>query len=231
MGPVRDGNPKPICPLHTCNECKVQILFAFSSKKNNMWRCFRCPLAYDFKHRPRDVHIISEGIFLCIRHIQEDEDLPQLSNDIFKKLEMNHRMYSDGESITPPAIRARLQNQRKKLLENSSRLREHLRNGGDRADDGVIINKKRLPVGIGHEEDEGNSDDDHRNNPRGNKAIKKIRLRNDAASSLYRYYLELITFLLVLIRIVSSRHNRNGQNHFNDWHQNYNQNNLYPPQV
>ena len=183
MGPVRDGNPKPICPLHSCNECKVQTLFAFSSKKNNMWRCFRCPLAFDLKHRPRDVHIISDGIFLCIRHIQEDEDLPQLSNDIFKKLEMNHRLYSDGQPTTP-AVRALLQNQRKKLLENSSRLREHLRNGGDKTDS-VSINKKRVHIEIGDDAAvEGDSDDDRK--PMGNKAIKKVRPRDDTAARLYR---------------------------------------------
>ena len=28
------------------------------------------------------MHILIEGIFLCIRHIQEEEDLPELSDDL-----------------------------------------------------------------------------------------------------------------------------------------------------
>ena len=100
----------------------------------------------------------------------------------------------------------------------------------DKADDGVTINKKRAHVEAGDEEDEVNSDDDYRN-PKGNTAIKRVRLRNHTSSRLHRYYLELNTFLLVLIRIISFRRNKNRQNHLNDWHQNYSQSNLYSPQV
>ena len=45
-------------------------------------RCFRCPKAYHLKCRPRDLHNLSLGLFLCIAHVNEDFELPPLPPEL-----------------------------------------------------------------------------------------------------------------------------------------------------
>jgi hypothetical protein len=128
---------KPVCARHTCAECKSTCMTPFNSKKVSWWRCFRCPLAFDSGHRPRDVHIISEGIFLCIRHIQEDEELPEPNEDLFRRIVAKERMWSDvlkskseGQSSydeKDKAIRDRTLKERRQMLDRASRMQNLMR--------------------------------------------------------------------------------------------------------
>lgn len=78
---------KFICKQHACDDCQEN--FVLPTKRKQLYRCFRCPKAYDAKHRPRDVHVLLNEIFLCIKHIQEDEIWPEMSAELKLKLELN----------------------------------------------------------------------------------------------------------------------------------------------
>ena len=71
-----------ICPLHSCTNCGENN--QNSNKRSMLWRCFRCPKAYDLKHRPRDVHVLAAGIFLCIEHTVQKEIWPELPKSLEK---------------------------------------------------------------------------------------------------------------------------------------------------
>jgi hypothetical protein len=73
-----------VCPLHTCESCGETQTQA--KKRSLMWRCLRCPKAYDLKHRPRDVHVLAAGIFLCIKHTLEEECWPELSEKLLERV-------------------------------------------------------------------------------------------------------------------------------------------------
>lgn len=159
MGNVKPG--KPVCARHTCNECKNTSTTPFNSMKVSWWRCFRCPLAFDSCHRPRDVHIISEGIFLCIRHIQEGEVLPEPNEDLFRRIAAKERMWSDvlkskseGQSSydeKEKAIRDRTLKERRQMLDRASRMQDLMRkkaaaetgDAGDTSTSDIAIKKKR----------------------------------------------------------------------------------------
>ena len=73
------GDFTPLSNFSSCHESVSDLKKKDEKKKRIiLWRCFRCPVSYDLKHRPKDVHVITDGLFLCIRHIQEDEELPEL---------------------------------------------------------------------------------------------------------------------------------------------------------
>jgi hypothetical protein len=73
------------CKLHTCDTCGDTN--TDPAKRKQLWRCFRCPKAFDSKHRPRDVHVLAEGLFLCIRHTQEEEVWPEISQQLLDRLQ------------------------------------------------------------------------------------------------------------------------------------------------
>lgn len=72
-----------VCPQHTCDECG--ITHTQPQKRLLMWRCFRCPKAFDLIHRPRDVHVLAAGIFLCITHTVTEESWPELPTSLMKQ--------------------------------------------------------------------------------------------------------------------------------------------------
>lgn len=72
-----------VCPLHICGTCGVSHTDV--KKRSLIWRCFRCPKAYDLTHRPRDVHVLAPGIFLCIRHTINEESWPDLPDALVKR--------------------------------------------------------------------------------------------------------------------------------------------------
>lgn len=88
-----------VCKLHSCDACGDVVINP--SKRNTLWRCFRCPKAFDSKHRPRDVHVLAEGVFLCIRHTQEEEIWPEMSKSIVERLaQRNQVKYITYNSIS-----------------------------------------------------------------------------------------------------------------------------------
>ena len=84
-------NDKNICNLHRCFDCKEQVLDY--KKKKDLHKCFRCPKAFDLKHRPRDVHVLGNEYFLCIRHVNEEEQLPELGKDIQEKMALRKQVW------------------------------------------------------------------------------------------------------------------------------------------
>ena len=82
IGGESDSNN--ICNLHFCNDCGEKCLQF--QKRNSLCKCFRCPKAFDLKHRPRDVHILAGEYFLCIKHVNEDESVPELSKEVEEKI-------------------------------------------------------------------------------------------------------------------------------------------------
>lgn len=89
------GGGKNICTLHRCHDCKDEVLDI--KKKKDLLKCFRCPKAYDRKHRPRDVHVLGNEYFLCIQHVNEEENIPELGKDIMEKMEKRkqvHKIFS-----------------------------------------------------------------------------------------------------------------------------------------
>lgn len=66
-----------------------------------MWKCFRCPKAFDTQHRPRDVHVLIDNLFLCIRHIQEDEVWPELSTELQNELDQLNKVIKDKSRVWP----------------------------------------------------------------------------------------------------------------------------------
>jgi len=83
-----------VCKLHSCDSCGETVINP--AKRKNLWRCFRCPKAFDSKHRPRDVHILAEGLFLCIRHTQEEETWPEISKELSNILEARNKSTSSS---------------------------------------------------------------------------------------------------------------------------------------
>jgi hypothetical protein len=90
-----------VCKLHSCDSCGEVI--TNPSKRNSLWRCFRCPKAFDTKHRPRDVHVLAEGLFLCIRHTQEEEVWPEMSKSLADRLEKRNQQVTHSLSFAPPS--------------------------------------------------------------------------------------------------------------------------------
>jgi hypothetical protein len=88
-----------ICKLHSCDSCGEVV--TNPSKRNSLWRCFRCPKAFDSKHRPRDVHVLAEGLFLCIRHTQEEEVWPEMSKSLTEQLEKRNQQVTHSPSAFP----------------------------------------------------------------------------------------------------------------------------------
>lgn len=83
-----DGQSDGICPLHVCAACGEVV--SESSQRKTLVRCFRCPKAYHQKCRPRDVHNLGQGVFLCISHISENMELPPLPPELLRlSKEMN----------------------------------------------------------------------------------------------------------------------------------------------
>jgi hypothetical protein len=86
------ANEKKICDLHKCFECN-DVVLEFKKKKD-LCKCFRCPKAYDLKHRPRDVHVLGNEYFLCITHVNEEENMPEIGNDVQEKMEKRKHVVS-----------------------------------------------------------------------------------------------------------------------------------------
>lgn len=77
-----------VCPLHTCHNCgKTPPNIHEAKKRSRIWRCFRCPKAYDLLHRPRDVHVLASGLFLCIEHTLEEESWPEVPSELIERVE------------------------------------------------------------------------------------------------------------------------------------------------
>jgi hypothetical protein len=79
-----------VCKLHSCDSCGDVVTNPM--KRQLLWRCFRCPKAFDSKHRPRDVHVLAEGLFLCIRHTQEEEVWPDMPKKLADRLEQRNQV-------------------------------------------------------------------------------------------------------------------------------------------
>ena len=89
--PSSSGNASMIvCPLHICGTCGVS--HTDLKKRSLMLRCFRCPKAYDIMHRPRDVHVLSGNIFLCIKHTLIEETWPDLPDSLVKRAKSRIRV-------------------------------------------------------------------------------------------------------------------------------------------
>ena len=88
-----DGVAKKICDRHKCFECKESILDY--KLRQELSKCFRCPKAFDIRHRPRDVHVLGGEYFLCIKHVNEEENMPEIGNDVRAKMEKRNivRLY------------------------------------------------------------------------------------------------------------------------------------------
>lgn len=76
------GEGGQVCPIHTCGTCNETLLDP--SKRRNTLRCFRCPKSFHMKCRPRDLHSLGQGLFLCIAHVSEQENLPALSAHLLR---------------------------------------------------------------------------------------------------------------------------------------------------
>lgn len=101
--------PDFVCKLHCCDNCGDVV--TSPAKRKQLWRCFRCPKAFDVKHRPRDVHVLADGLFLCIRHTQEEEVWPEISKELLERLEkQNKGIKSDfkqsGTSLSSQQLRS-----------------------------------------------------------------------------------------------------------------------------
>ncbi len=79
-----EHSSKNVCNLHRCCECAESCLQFH--KRKSLWKCFRCPKAFDLKHRPRDVHIIAGEYFMCIKHVNEVEVVPEMGPEIKEKI-------------------------------------------------------------------------------------------------------------------------------------------------
>ena len=139
-----------------------------------MWRCFRCPTAYDIKHRPRDVHIMTDGLFLCIRHVQEEEELPELSPDLFRTLEIRNRMHNgtddegrDGKPRKGIPLRELLNSQRDRIKKNASKLRSKLSSSSSSSDIIEVLKKRSRD----RDDDSDDSEDNDRKSR--NKSMKQ----------------------------------------------------------
>ena len=171
--------------------------------KTTWWRCFRCPLAFDSSHRPKDVHIISEGLFLCIRHIQEDEDLPELTQELIRRIAVKERLWSEVMLLKPDdssldqkekEIRDRILKERRQTSDRASRMRDLLRRkaAAETGDDGnpstsdIEIKKKRIYSDISAPSSTTNDDDDSDDDDvvgRGGKSSKGIKSVKRQSSS------------------------------------------------
>lgn len=67
---------RSVCPIHSCGVCHKDM--TDSSKRKNTLRCFKCPKSYHLSCRPRDLHSLGQGLFLCIAHVNEQENLPAM---------------------------------------------------------------------------------------------------------------------------------------------------------
>lgn len=81
-----------MCSLHVCAVCGEIV--TENGLRNTLVRCFRCPKAYHQKCRPRDVHNLGLGVFLCIGHISENLELPPLPPEL---LRLAKEMNSSGK--------------------------------------------------------------------------------------------------------------------------------------
>ena len=69
-----------VCPVHACSGCGLAV--ADPSKRASMVRCFRCPKSFHLRCRPRDLHNLGSGLFLCISHVNEQGELPPMPPDL-----------------------------------------------------------------------------------------------------------------------------------------------------
>ena len=60
-----DSMPEFICGAHFCHAC---------GRENPHTKCFRCVIAYHQECRPPDVHDLDDRYFVCIKHIQADQE-------------------------------------------------------------------------------------------------------------------------------------------------------------
>ena len=188
-----------ICPLHSCAESGVVSTIPFSSNESNLWRCFRCPVAYESKRRPKDVHIITHGLFLCIRHVQEEEELPEIRQELFRTLLVRSRMHGeDGDDID---IRAQLEFQRDKMKETASRARLKFTAKDESSKKIAVLKKKRKLKyrGNNSDSDSDSSNNSDKNDDDGDRVSRKKTTSKAMKQSL-------------------RRRKKNRENNVTDWH-------------
>ena len=191
-----------VCPLHTCAESGIVSTVPFSSDKSTLWRCFRCPVAYEAKKRPRDVHIITSGLFLCIRHVQEEEELPEVSPELFKTLLVRSRMHSYGGRDVN--IRAQqLHAQREKMNETASRARQKFAAIDESSSTTIaVLKRKRKLKNRGNDSSDSDSSEGSNRSDGGERGTNKQK-----ASKAMKQRLR--------------RRKANRRNNVHDWHTSY----------